>query len=229
MTLKVEDYRPSLRVVGITLIVIGVLDIGWMIYSVAHQQSYSSSFNVFAVIAGILLVRGGLRTANVVAFFSAFMLSSFIGVLIVLPFLMPLDLLLAYLRVYPASFGGGVLLTVGVLVLLGWIYRRLTTPAVMTAIAERYPRWTSYWRRPRTGFFAGVLLVLILVVGLGLMMHGATAEHAIAAAKQKVGEGYKFHVSSLSMQSSGNRTHVEVVVTAYNQKEIKSIPIEWDE
>ncbi len=76
-----HDYRSSLRVVGVTLIVVGILDIGWMIWCVAHRQSYSSRFNIFAVIAGILLIRGGLRTANVVAFFSAFMLSSLVGVL----------------------------------------------------------------------------------------------------------------------------------------------------
>jgi hypothetical protein len=224
-----DDYRSSLRVVGITLILIGVLDIGWMIWCIAHQQSYSSSFNIFAVIAGILLVRGGLRTANVVAYFSAFMLSGFIGALLVFPLLMPLDLMLTYLRIYPASFSISLLVATSVLVLLGWIYRRLTAPHVMVAIAERYPRCTSFWRRPRTGFYVGIALVVILVVSLGFMLHGATTERAIAEAKQKVGEGYKFHVSSWNMHSSGGHSHYGAVVTAYRQNEIRQIPIEWDE
>jgi len=224
-----HDYRSSLRVVGVTLIVVGILDIGWMIWCVAHRQSYSSRFNIFAVIAGILLIRGGLRTANVVAFFSAFMLSSLVGVLVVFPFLVPFDLVLAYSRVYPVSFSVSSLVAVCVLVLLGWIYRRLTAPPIMAAIAERYSHWKSFWRRPRTGFLAGVPLVVILVVSLSFMLHGATAERAIAEAKQKVGEGYKFYVSSWSMHSSGGRSHYATVVTAYSQKDIKEIPIEWDE
>jgi hypothetical protein len=195
-----DDYRSSLRVVGITLIVVGVLDTGWMIWCIAHEQSYSSSFNIFAVIAGILLIRGGLRTANVVAFFSAFFLSASIGLLLVLPFLMPVDLMVAYLRLHPVSFIGSLLLAVCGLLLLGWIYRRLT-----------------------------VGLVTILDVTLGFMMRGATAERAIVEARQKVGDGYKFHVSSWSMDSSSGRSHYAAVVTAYSQKEIREIPVEWDE
>jgi hypothetical protein len=224
-----NDYRQSIRVVGIVLIVVGFLDIGWMIYCIANGVSYSSSFNIFAVIAGILLVRGGLRTANVVAFFSAFMLSGFIGGLLVLPLIMPFGLVQTYLRVYPASFSIYSMLAVFILVLLGWIYGRLTAPLVTAAIVEKYPRYASFWRRPRNGFLVGALLVIVLVSGLGFMFHGASAQRACAEAKLKVGVGYKFCVSSMSMQSSGGRTHVAALVTAYNQNEIKSVEVEWDE
>ena len=224
-----NDYRQSLRVVGIVLIVVGCLDIGWMIYCIANGMSYSSSFNIFAVVAGILLVRGGLRTANVVAFFSAFILSSSIGVLLVIPLIMPFDLMQAYLRVYPASFVSYLLLAVFILVLMGWIYSRLTAPLVTAAIVEKYPRYASFWRRPRNGFLVGALLVIVMVAGLGFMLHGASAERACAEAKLKVGDGYKFCVSDLSTQSSGGRTHVAALVTAYNQNEIKKVEVDWDE
>lgn len=224
-----NDYRQSLRVVGIVLLVVGFLDIGWMIYCIANKQSYSSSFNIFAVVVGILLVRGGLRTARVVAFFSAFMLSSFIGLLLILPLIMPLDLILAELRVHPASFGICSLFALFALVLLGWIYRRLTAPLVTAAFMEKYPLKTSFRWRPRNGFFIGSILVIVMVVALGFMLHGASSERACAEAKLKTGEGYKFCVSSLNMQSSGGHTHVAAVVTAYNQNEIKNVRVQWDE
>jgi hypothetical protein len=31
------------------------------------------------------------------------------------------------------------------------------------------------------------------------------------------------------MRSAGGRTHVKAVVTAYNRKEVKEIPVEWEE
>ncbi len=224
-----NEYRQSLRVVGIVLIVVGCLDISWMIYCSANGESFSSSFNIFAVVAGILLVRGGLRTASVVAFFSAFMLSGSIGFILILPLIMPLGLMLAHLRVHPASFGSSSLLAVCVLVLLVWIYRRLTAPLVTAAFAEKYPLKTSFRWRPRNGFFVGALLVVVIVVAQGFLLHGASARRACEEAKLKAGDGYEVCVSSLSMQSSGGHTHVDAVVTAYNQNEIKKVAVQWDE
>ncbi len=224
-----NDYRTSLKVVGIVVIAVGIIDIGWMIYCIVHGISYSSSFNIFAVIAGILLIRGGLRTANIAAFFSALMLSVCLGVFLVFPLLMPWDLILTYCRLYPYSSLRNFLLTISILTLLIWIYRRLTQPSVMVAIAERYPRWTSWWRRPRTGFFVGIILVAILVTALGFMMHGTTADRAIAEAKQRVGEGYKFHVTHLKIVSSRGTTRVGALVAAYNDKEIKTVPVTWEQ
>lgn len=224
-----DDYRQSMRVVGIVLTVVGILDIGWMAWCIAHQQNYSSSFNIFAVVAGILLIRGSLRTANVVAFFSAFMLSAFVGGLVLSPLLVPLDLQFTQLRLEPVSFGLSTLFFMCVLFLLGWIYRRLTAPPIVAAIAERYPSFTRSWRRPRTGFYVGGILAVTLGIAIPLMMHGETADRAIAEARQKVGDHYKFHVSSWRGGSSGGRSHYAAVVTAYNQNEIREIPVEWDE
>jgi hypothetical protein len=151
-----DDYRSSLKVVGIILIIVGFLDIGWMIWCITHGQGYSSSFNIFAVIAGILLMRGSLRTANVVASFSAFFLSGLLGVVVIIPFLVPFDLVLAYLRVYPLYVMLGLFFFACTLVLLGWIYRRLTTPPILAAIAEEHPQCTKFWRRPSTGFLSGI-------------------------------------------------------------------------
>ena len=224
-----DDYRSSLKVVGIILIIVGLLDIGWMIWCIAHGQGYSSSFNIFAVIAGILLMRGSLRTANVVASFSAFFLSGLLGALVIIPFLAPFDLMLAYLRVYPLYVMLGFFFFACTLVLLGWIYRRLTTRPILAAIAEAHPQCTKFWRRPSTGFLSGILGVIILAAMFYFMGPGARAERAIAEARKKVGDGYKFNIISWNMQSSGGHSHYSGVVIAYNQTEIRQIPIEWDE
>jgi hypothetical protein len=58
-----QTYRGILKCVGGVLIVIGLIDIAVMIYCIVNRISYSSSFNIFAVIAGILSMRGGLKAA----------------------------------------------------------------------------------------------------------------------------------------------------------------------
>src|SRR2546425_9956416 len=88
-----NSYRPVLRRIGIVLVVIGVIDIGFMIYCIMTGRSYSSSLNIFAVIAGIFLIKGNLKAAKIVTWFSAFLITGLFGVLLVLfPLTQPFDL-----------------------------------------------------------------------------------------------------------------------------------------
>ncbi len=104
------DYRRVLKRVGIVLLGVGLLDVGLMVYCIVNRLSYSSSFNLFAVIGGIFLMRGGLRTAALIRWFSVFMLTGLLAVGVVLPFLQPLDLSLTELRLNPGSFAAGVII-----------------------------------------------------------------------------------------------------------------------
>ncbi len=69
-----------------------------MAYCIVNELSYSSSFNIFAVIAGVLLIRQSLRTARAVAWFAAFLLTGFTGAAAIFPFLTPFDLWVVNLR-----------------------------------------------------------------------------------------------------------------------------------
>ena len=48
-------------------------------------------------------------------------------------------------------------------------------------------------------------------------------------AEKVVGPGYRFYVSSLRIVESRQVKSVSGVVTAWNEKEIKDIPVHWDE
>ena len=52
--METEPYLPILRRVGIVLLLAGLIDIGVMVYCIANDISYSSSFNIFAVIGAYL-------------------------------------------------------------------------------------------------------------------------------------------------------------------------------
>lgn len=224
-----KDYRAILRNVGWVLIVGGLVDIGFMIYCVANQTSYSSSFNIFAVIAGIFLLRGNLKAARIISFFMAFFIAAFIGILIVIPFLFPLDLMIAYTRLETVNVVAGIVLFPVIMILFAWIYRKLTSLSVCAAMEEAKINYTSFWRRPGRGFWIGGCLALSIVVFLSLLMGGVTADEAKQRASTEVGEGYKFHVKTLNMSSGTNGKHVHAVVTAYNDTEIKDIVVKWSE
>ena len=54
----VENARRTiLRRVGVSLIAFGLFDIGVMVYCIINRINYSSSFNIFAVLAGIFVWR----------------------------------------------------------------------------------------------------------------------------------------------------------------------------
>lgn len=216
------DYRTILKKVGLALIVFGLADICFMIYSVSHGQSYSSSFNIFAVVAGIFLMRGSLGAARLVTWLSAFMLTAFIAAIFLLfPFLQPFGLLVVQAKLNPVWSAVLWLLAAVVLLLLGWSYRKLRSGPVLDAL-QASGRSTA---TPKLAVGLGLALVAVLAVALNMTLRGAPGDKAIELARQKLGPGYNY--ATQSVQWSGNSG--SAVVAAYNDSEIKYIPVEWSE
>ncbi len=220
-----ETYRAILKRVGIVLLAIGLIDVGVMVYCIVNRRSYSSSFNFFAVIAGIFLIRGGLRTASLVRWFSVFMLAGFLALAVVAPILQPLDLSLTELRLNTGSFMLGIIFYSFVLGLLYWVARQLSLEPVHVAIAK-----AGVKRRDlRIAIAAGVGLALLIGITIPLISSGESAKRANLIAQQELGPGYQFHVSSIRISKIGNRTNASGVVTAWNHQEVRSVPFHWED
>jgi len=220
-----EACRAILKRVGWTLIVIGLIDVGVMVYCIVNRRSYSSSFNLFAVIAGIFLLRGGLRTAALVRWFSVFMLVGFLAVAVVAPFLQPWDLSQTELRLNPGTFVIGGIFYFFVLGLLFWVSRQLGLEPVQAAITKAGVKR----RDVRYAVAAGIGLAVLLGISIPLISNGESAVRAKSIAIQEVGPRYQFHVSSIRISSVGNRTNASGVVTAWNHQEIRSVPFHWED
>src|ERR1700733_3594175 len=93
-----QPYGLILKRAGFVLVAIGSIDFGWMIYCIFNGIAYSSSLNIFAVIAGILLIRGGLKTAGIVRWLALLTVSALVSVAVVFPILQPIGLSLAEIR-----------------------------------------------------------------------------------------------------------------------------------
>lgn len=219
------QYTPILKRAGGVLLVVGLIDIAVMIYCIVNGISYSSSFNIFAVIAGIFLLRGSLRAASVVRWFAVLMLAAFVALLIAWPFMQPLGLTLTQLRLNPGGSIATVALMAFVLGLLFWLARELGQEPIQTARASAGRKQ----RDMRIPAALGVALVVFMGFFLALLLGGESAERAKSMAKQQVGPGYRFHVSSLNLVKNNQGTYVSGVVTAWNEKDIRSIPVQWEE
>lgn len=224
-----DEHIAILRRVGLALIILGLFDIGFMIYRIASQAGYFSSFNIFAVIAGVFLLSGSLRAARIVSWFAALLISGFIGFLLISPLLFPLGLIVTYLKLHTVFVFLGLLVGIGIIAFLIWVYRALTSAPVRNAMEQQGIISRALWRRPSRGFWVGGCLAVGLFIFAFILSHGETAEEAKQRAAAHVGPGYAFHITSINISSSSGVKHVRAVVTAYNDTEIKSIEIEWSE
>ncbi|HVU34665.1 MAG TPA: hypothetical protein VHE61_14620 [Opitutaceae bacterium] len=217
-------HKPILKRCGIVLIVVGALDIAYMVWCVANDRSYSSSLNIFAVVAGILLVRGSLKTARWVAMGASFLFAAGALAIVALPFMYPIGYWFAVLR-HSSGVAATIVIALALLLVLFWIRQQLLRPEVLKAEQD------AGVRPPRIRLAAtiGAVLPVILVTVLGFMFHGDTAKEAIRRAHQQLSGNYQYVVTSMQMNSTPTEKNVAAVVVAYDDTEVRSILVKWKE
>jgi hypothetical protein len=218
-------YRVILRRAGLVLVAIGLIDIGWMVYCIANGISYSSSLNIFAVIAGVLLIRGGLKTAGIVRWLAILAVSSLVGLAIVFPFLQPMALTLAEIRFHTMSVVSSTGLMVVLATALYWVARELGREPVQIARDKAGLKRRS----ARIPILCGFGLVVLGSLMLIIFLNGESAERAKLEAAKTVGPGFALNVTSLYINDSPKHKSVAAVVTAWNDKEVRDIPVHWEE
>lgn len=214
-----DEVRQILHRVGLALLVFGLLDIGVMIYCIANGISYSSSFNIFAVISGIYLWRGHPWYVKWVTRAAGFYAAAFCTMVPIAPFLFPMDLGTLELRLHPIGVIVGTLATIGVVVFLTWIYLELRQAPVLAAYSGSQYSPGSFWVAP----LCGAMLALAVGVLFVVLQHGDAEQLAIRLATVKTGPGYHYFVTHLS--AAGDRGTAEVL--AYDDRAIKTVQVEW--
>ncbi|MBC7917226.1 MAG: hypothetical protein H7Y28_05400 [Rhodoferax sp.] len=218
-----ETYLPILKRAGLVLLNVGLLDIGVMIYCIVNAISYTSSFNIFAVVGGVFLMRGNLIAASLVRWLSLFIAAALISVVLVSPALQPLGLIFTEFKLNPVSTMLGLGLFAGAMVLLVWLSRQLGSPQVLAARAAAGRKV----RNPTLPVGLGVGLALVLAVVSLWVQRSDAAAKAIQAAKAMHGASYEYHVSSLNYRNTNEGTFVSGVVTVWNVHEVKNVPFQW--
>jgi hypothetical protein len=218
-------YRGILKRAGFVLVAVGLVDIGWMIYCIVNGISYSSSLNIFAVVAGILLIRGGLRTAGIVRWLATFFVSAFVCVAVLFPLLQPIGLTIAEIRFNTVGVVSSVLFAVVIIAALYWVARELGRDPILVAREGAGLKRGS----ARVPIFCGIGAVVVGSVALLVFLGGESGDRAKRAAAEQVGPGFALHVTSLMINESGRHKRVSAVVAAWNDKEVRDISVRWEE
>ena len=165
-----------------------------MIYCIVNQINYRSSFNIFALIAGVLLLKSGIKTARIVRWASAFLAIAFIGLFFISPVLMPIDLQVTQIKLNPfrmlTSFAVSTFL-VGVLV---WVYFQLSKPAALAKLQQAGYKI----EKPKSALYAALAIIIFGGTLFGVLLNSELAEKAKLLAQEQLGPNYKYHIRNLS-------------------------------
>jgi hypothetical protein len=197
-----------------------------MMYCIVNGTSYFLSLSgIFSIVVGMFLLHGSLRTASIVRWLAVFFIAGFVPSVAFLPFVQPLDLTLTQIRLNPGQFAVGTLFLIARLALLLWLAIRLGHPTVLTARQ-------AVGKKRRDMRIPAILGVLLSVAGCAVfvaLQRGERVEHAKSLANEQLGEGYRYHIKSLSVVNSSRGTSVTATVTAWNHNEIRMVPVRWTE
>ena len=214
-----EETLNPFKKAGTVLLIIGILDIGAMAYCIANKISYSSSFNIFAVIAGILLIKGSVKTARIIRWVSAFFVIAFVCMAILFPISIPIELTITQIKLNPIGMLGSYAFSIVFIIVLAWIYRQLSS----TKSLELLKQHGYKTGKPKSAVYAALSFMVLGIVLFLFIYNSDSANKAIELAKEQQGTNYKYHINSLNMSNG----HGSAVVTAYNSTEIKNIQVQW--
>lgn len=214
-----DDSNNPFRKAGIVLLIIGIIDIGVMVYCIANKINYSSSFNIFAFIAGIFLMKRGVKTARAVRWFSVFLTVGFVGLFLTLPLTTPIDLLITQVKLNTLSILASIALGLIPVALLIWVHLQLSTPESLNILAK-----SGYKTgKPISAYIIGFLFI-VLLTGINISFtNGDSAQKAKNLAQEQLGSEYQYHVSSISVSGDSG----SALVIAFTDKEIRNIPVRW--
>ena len=113
-----NESREIFKRVGMALIIFGAIDIAVMVYCIAHRINYSSSFNVFAVLAGVYVWKGHPWWVKWVTRVAAFFVAAFCAIALISPFIFPVDLAPIELHLHPIETLATAIGAIGTIVFL---------------------------------------------------------------------------------------------------------------
>lgn len=214
-----DEMINPFKKAGTVLLVIGIIDIGYMAYCIVNLISYSSSFNIFAVIAGIFLIDGGVKTARAVRWFSVFLAICIFGLLLVTTLTTPFSLVLTQLKLNALSILGSLAFDFVFIAVLIWIHLQLSTPESLKILTQAGYKTGQ----PKLAFIAGGIILILSFIFSAAFLNGDSAQKAKELAQKQLGTKFQYHIASMTTSGNSGRA----IVIAYTDKEIRNVQVQW--
>jgi hypothetical protein len=182
------------------------------------------NFQVGGLLVGLLMLFGGLRILAVVRWLALLALAVLLCGQLVALILVPVDLILTQVRLYPAAFAASFIPWLVPMAIAAIAALRLSHPLLLTA-------WTRAGRRVHA---ARIPLVLGVVCAMGSawflygMLDGEAGQKASRIAADRLGPGYKYFTNSVN-KTTGKHTVISATVQAWNDHEVLLVPVKWQE
>lgn len=214
-----EPQLAVMRKAGLVLAAVGLVDLASCILTVSRGGHHSSSLNIFALFAGLLVYRGSARAARFVVRGLSFLLGGFILVPLPLIAANPWRLLLLQIRLSAWSFIQGAAMYLALVAVLFWVRHLLGGLRIHAQGEAARPlhRSIAAW------IGAGIPICLAVVLPVSLASDGG--RRAAAEARRQLGPGYSFHVQQLSTWGGSGRA----VVAAYTDSQLRYVTVQWDD
>ena len=244
-----------LRRVGTVLILIALVILGRSLHEAIVSRGTLYDINLLVLIAGpgVLLRRGSLSEARVMAGISAFVLG-LAAVLTLSTLTTPLDLTWTYLRLHPLGPVGevpGLRLMDGasaqtyhrlhplgpmgstikdavVIATAAWIYFRLTSRVVLAAQEDAAGRQRPRLRRPLIWLLVGVALGLATIVRSVIDTRSEPYRAARAEFKQQLEPDLRFVVTEAYRWESAGPRGLTASAIVYNDHTYRRVQVRRD-
>lgn len=230
------NYHAILSRVGIVLIAVGILVLTYWYMRDQPQCILNPSATISSppgsvtlVVLGVLFLRRNLQIVPIVTWCAALIFSYLVSSLVTLPFLFPIvptEIWGIAFRIDPVGNFMPILVKIMGIAVAFWVYRQLRAAPVVSAVVRS--GHSNYVPSLKLAFILGIALVAVpLSIGFFyLTPDNAAIAKAVEIARTEYGEGYKYYVRGIIIESKG---YIRACVSAYNEQEIKVVPVEWEQ
>jgi hypothetical protein len=214
---------PIPRRTGVILLAAGLIGLVFAFTREPPPRAIVSAALALATLAGALLLTGRHWAVNLVRALAVALVTGGLLAPIGWLALRPLDLTLTELRLDPGRFVDRVVDLAVILLSALWVARALGRGAVRRALADSgVTPWDGHVPAQ-----AAIGLVVLATIVAWLPLHGPSAEVAAALAMRQLGPGYRYQLTAIRDSGDGRDAAVVGVVTAWNDKEIRTLILRW--
>ncbi len=216
-----ESCRSTLKEIGRVLLVIGACDalaVFMLGFALIEIRTFLAPF---FLIAGLFLYWQRLGAVRIVLVITRMLIAAIPAAFVGLFIVQPLGLTLANFRAEPASWFY-LAFAVAYLLALRWLVLKLTSPSIIDACGRKMLKVGN----PRASY--ALVAMLALVVFVDEAYGDADIKHkAEQLAMEKLGHDFQYKARGHKVVQQNQQRHTFVVVTAWNDHELRQTIVDW--